>query len=141
MYITTDDLKAFLDEGELAAIRRDYEMDGVDKLHSGIEYAEGYVHDRLALIYDINSELGKTGSSRNKTLQEIIIHISIWKLCVTFPTVQLDGKRHYMYEQAMKHIDEIEKGKLLASYLPQWPTKPRRSEVVWGSNKNFDLKF
>lgn len=137
-YITTDDLKQYLDQDEIAALRRDYEDDGVDKMPSAITAAENFVADKLAQMYDIRSELGKTGTSRNTTLLGIIAHIAIWNLCATFPTVQIDSKRHYHYEEALKLLEEIEKGKLLAAYLPQWPSEPRRGNVVWGSNTQFD---
>jgi hypothetical protein len=140
-YVTTDDLKQYLDQQEIEALRRDYEDDGIDKLPQAITYAENYVADRLAQMYDIRSELAKAGTSRNTTLQGIIAHIAIWNLCASFPTVQLDGKRHYHYDQALAMLAEIEKGKLLAAYLPAWPQEPRRGEVVWGSNENIDIKF
>lgn len=140
-YLTTEDLKTFLDQQEIEALRRDYEDDGTDKLPSAISYAQNYVRDRLAQMYDIHSELGKTGSGRNSTLQEIIAHIAIWKLCATFPTVQLDGKRHYHYQEALSQLAEIEKGKLLAAYLPHWPSEPRRGDAVWGTNTSLDLIF
>ncbi len=126
MYVTTEDLKTFLDEREIAALKRDYETDEVDKLESGLNYAINYVKDRLSPYYDMETELAKTPTivenvptdPRSTTLMEIISHIAIWKLAITFPTVQLDGKRDYNYKEAMSNLDLISKGKLLATLPP-----------------------
>jgi hypothetical protein len=128
-YLTADDLKAFLDEREIATIKRDYEADGLDKMPVGIAYAENYVQDRLANRYDMQAEYAKTGTDRNSTLLEILAHIAIWKLTSTFPTVQLDGKRHYFYEEALKNLTLAEKGNLLTSL----PIKYNDGKaVIWG---------
>lgn len=109
-YLTPTDLKAFLDEAEFRALRRESETDGVDKLPSGINYAENYVKDRLSSRYNVQNEFDKTGTDRSTTLLEVVGHIAIWKLCATYPTVQIDGKRHYFYEQALETLDKIAKG-------------------------------
>jgi hypothetical protein len=115
MYLTIDDLKTFLDENEILALQREYEADGIEKIPQGIEFAEQYVRDRLNSIYNMDAELSKTGNSRSKTLLEIIAHIAIWKLAIVYPTVQVDSKRNYNYEDAMKNIDLIAKGQLLTN--------------------------
>lgn len=128
-YLTSDDLKTFLDERELATIKRDYETDGIDKLPVGISYAENFVSDRLGNRYDMATEYAKTGIDRNSTLLEILAHIAIWKLTSTFPTVQLDGKRHYFYEEALKNLTLAERGGLLTGL----PIKDETGKaVIWG---------
>lgn len=138
-YLTSDDLKTFLDESEIKAIKRNYETDTIDKLPIGISYAEAYVKDRIGNRYDMAVEYAKTGASRNTTLLEILAHIAIWKLCATFPTVQLDGKRHYNYEQALNDLKRVEKGELLSS-LPL-VSGSTVGEVVYGTNTEFDVNY
>lgn len=138
-YLTSDDLKTFLDEREIAAVKRDYEVDGADKLPVGINYAENYVKDRIGKRYDMAAEFAKTGSERSTTLLEILAHIAIWKLAATFPTVQLDGKRHYNYEEAMKNLAKVESGQLLTE-LPKI-TGTTAGEVVFGISTNTDVIY
>lgn len=139
-YITTEDLKAFLDEREIAAIKRDYEIDGTDKMPVGITYAENYVKDRLGSRFNMPSEYSKTGTNRSSTLLEIIAHLAIWKLTSTFPTVQLDGKRHYFYEQALKRLDDIATGKLEIG-LPELAVPSTAGDVVYGHNDNLEILY
>lgn len=138
-YITTDDLKTFLDEREIAALKRDYETDGEDKLPDGITYALNYVADRIGNRYDMSAEYAKTGTARSTTLIEAIAHIAIWKMAATFPTVQLDGKRHYNYEDALKTITKIERGEMLTNL----PTKTGATipGVVHGVASPTELEF
>lgn len=138
-YLTTEDLKTFLDERELEAIRRNYEQDGTDKLPVGIGYAENYLKDRIGTRYDMAVEYAKTGADRSTTLLEILSHIAIWKLAASFPTIQLEGKRHYNYEQALSDITKILKGELLTT-LPTVTTSTNGA-VVWGSTDGLDLEF
>jgi len=138
-YLTTSDLKTFLDEQELQAIRRDYETDGIDKLPIGISYAENYVKDRIGTIYDMAVEYAKTGADRSTTLLEIIAHIAIWKLAATFPTVQLDGKRYANYEQALNDIKEILAGRLLSTLTTV--TTSTQGVSSWGSSTELDIEF
>lgn len=137
-YLTSDDLNTFLDEREQAAIKRDYEVDGTDKMPIGINYALNYVKDRLGSRYDMAAEYAKTGSNRNTTLLEILAHIAIWKLAATFPTVQLDGKRHYNYEEALKNLALAEKGQLLNSL----PVLSAESGVpAWGVSESTEIIY
>lgn len=138
-YLTSHDLKTFLDEREIAAIKRDYEVDGTDKLPVGINYAENYVKDRIGKRYDMAAEYAKTGSDRSTTLLEILAHIAIWKLAATFPTVQLDGKRHYNYEEAMKNLAKVESGQLLTE-LPTI-TGTTSGDIVFGTSTNTDVIY
>jgi hypothetical protein len=138
-YLTSDDLKGFLDEREITAIKRDYETDHVDKMSAGIQYAENYVSDRLSHRFDMPAEYAKTGGQRSTTLLEIIAHIAIWKLAATFPTVQLDGKRHYFYEQALTDLDKIATGKL-STTLPVLSTTAG-GPVVYGSSIDTDINY
>ena len=137
-YLTTEDMAAFLDEREIAALKRDYEADGTDKLPIGISYAENYVKDRLAFKYDLATEYGKIEANRSTTLLEILAHIAIWKLCATFPTVQLDGKRHYNYEQALKDLDKIARGEL-GSTIPLKATA--KEAIQWGTTNQTDVIY
>ena len=137
-YITTNDLNLFLDEREIAALKRDKETDGTDKIPVGISYAENYVKDRLSNRYDIGAEYAKTGDKRNTTLLEVLAHIAIWKLCATFPTVQLDNKRHYNYEQALNDLKQIAKGDLCTN-LPI--NDPTASTPIFGTSTNFDVNY
>lgn len=131
-YITKDDLKAFLDEREIAALKRDYEKDEVDKTETGIGYAMNYVKDRLA-VFDVDTEYLKTGEDRSTTLMEIICHIAIWKLAATFPMVQLDGKRHAFYESALEDLKKVAKGEIVIDSLAlKAVDSPIPSSVVWG---------
>jgi hypothetical protein len=139
-YLTSDDLKTFLDDKELAAIKRDYEKDNTDKLPIGISYAENYVKDRLAHRYNIAAEYAKTGADRSTTLIEVLAHIAIWKLCATFPTVQLDGKRHYNYEKALEDLNTIAKGSLLST-LPALTVETQAGAVVYGQSTETDLIY
>lgn len=138
-YLTPDDLRTFLDEREIAALKRDYEVDGTDKMPIGIDYALNYVRDRIGARYDMTAEYAKTGEARSSTLLEIIAHIAIWKLAATFPTVQLDGKRHYNYEEALRDLARIESGKLLST-LPLIENTTV-GEVVHGTSTNFDVIY
>lgn len=137
-YLTIDDLKVFLDQNEINALKRATETDQVDKLPTGIQYAENYVSDRIGTRYDMAVEYAKTGTARSTTLLEILAHIAIWKLAATFPTVQLDGKRHYNYEQALSDLTKIEKGQLLAGL----PAKDTAVGVPsYGTATDLDVKF
>ena len=130
-YLTSEDFNQFLDERELATIKRDYELDGIDKLPVGINYAMNYVADRLGNRYNMATEYAKTGTNRNTTLLEILAHIAIWKLTATFPTIQLDGKRHYFYEEALKNLSRAERGQLLTGL----PLKDAEAgTAVWGTS-------
>lgn len=140
-YLTQDDLMGVLDERELAAIKRDYETDNIDKLPIGITYAENYVKDRIGSRYDMATEYAKTGEDRSTTLLGIISAIAIWKLAVSFPTIQLDGKRHYEYEQALKDLTDITKGTLLYEVLAQPATPIDEGLPVWGSNTNDEIIY
>lgn len=130
-YITTTDLKAFLDEREIAALKRDYEADQVDKTQQGIDYAMTYVQDRLG-AFDLQAEYAKEGTERSSTLMEIIAHIAIWKLAATFPMVQLDGKRHAFYEEALENLKRIARGELLITSLSLKPAGAIPADVRWG---------
>lgn len=139
MYLTTDDLRTFLDEREIAALKRDYEVDGGDKLPTGITYAQNYVRDRIGARYDLAAEYALTGSNRSTTLMEIIAHIAIWKLAAVFPTIQLDGKRHYNYEEAKRDLERIAAGKLQVT-IPLIENTTV-GEVVHGTSTNFDVIY
>lgn len=130
-YITTIDLSAFLDEREMAALKRDYERDQVDKMAAGIAYAMNYVRDRLS-VFDIDAEFVKTSTARSTTLIEIITHIAIWKLAATFPMVQLDGKRHAFYEGALEDLKRIAKGEIIIADLPLKDSDIQPSAAQWG---------
>lgn len=139
MYLTTADLNTFLDESEIAALKRDYETDGTDKMPIGISYAENFVKDRLASRYDVTAEYAKTEEARSTTLMEVIAHIAIWKLAATFPTVQLDGKRHYNYTQALDNLELIAKGKLLTT-LPAL-TESLGNAAVYGQSTQTEVIY
>lgn len=130
-YITENDLKTFLDEREINALKRDDEKDEVNKIDTGISYALSYVKERLA-AFDVDQEYNKTGEERSKTLMEIIIHIAIWKLAATFPFVQIDGKRHAFYEEAMENLKRIAKGEIIIGTLRSKAVVVNQSEAYWG---------
>ena len=137
-YLTTEDLKVFLDEREIAALKRDFENDQTDKLAVGIDYATNYITDRLGTRYDMATELAKTGADRSTTLLEVMSHIAIWKMAATYPTVQLDGKRHAFYQEAMENLTRIEKGKLLAGLPVESATV---GQPVWGVSTDSELIY
>ena len=137
-YLTTEDLKVFLDEREIAALKRDFEADEVDKLAVGITYATNYITDRLGTRYDMTTELAKIGTARSTTLLEVITHIAIWKMAATYPTVQLDGKRHAFYQEAMDNLTRIEKGQLLAG-LPV--ESASTGQPTWGVSTNSEVIY
>lgn len=130
-YITTEDLKAFLDEREMAALKRDYETDQVDKTQQGVAYAMTYVQDRLA-AFDLVDEYAKEGEERSTTLVEIIVHIAIWKLTATFPMVQLDGKRHVFYQEALDNLKRIAKGEMVIGSLSLRDPGSIPAPIRWG---------
>jgi hypothetical protein len=140
MYLTTADLNTFLDDREIAAIKRDYEADGVDKTPIGINYAESFVNDRLSSRYDMDIELSKALGDRSSTLMEIIAHIAIWKLAATFPTVQLDGKRHYNYQTALDNLALISNGKLLTS-LPPLRSGEAGNAAIYGQSTETEVIY
>jgi hypothetical protein len=140
MYLTTEDLNTFLDEREIAAIKRDYEADQVDKIPVGISYAENYVKDRLCSRYNMEIEYGKPLGEKSSTLMEIIAHLAIWKLAATFPTVQLDGKRHFNYQTALDNLELIAKGKLLTS-LPTLRPEQMGNAAIYGQSTETDVIY
>lgn len=137
-YLLTTDLKGFLDERELAALKRDYEADGTDKLLIGITYAENYVADRLGAIFSISAEYAKSGTARSTTLLEILAHIAIWKVAATFPTITLEGKRFYFYETALKDLDKIARGELAVNLSPLTETP---SVIRWGESTETEIIY
>ena len=139
-YLTETDLRQFLGQNELAALKRDYENDGVDKLPISIRYAEDYVAARLRSSFDIETELQKTELDRSTTLLEILAHIAIWKLAATFPTVEIDGKRHYFYEMALEQLKDIEAAKILLE-LPEISEEIKIDTIRYGTNTDLDIKY
>jgi len=135
-YLTIQDLATFLDENEIQALQRDTENDGENKIPSGISYAENYVKDRISHVYDMATEYAKTGDNRSTTLLEILAHLAIWKLAASFPLVQIDGKRHYNYEQALADLKDIAAGRLLSEHLPKLSDETENAGTIRSGNSS-----
>ena len=115
-YITKDDLKNFLYSEDIEQLDRSDELSNF--IEAGIGFAESYLKDRIGNIFDLDTEFQKSGDERSNTLIEVISHIAIWKLCLSSPLVDTEGKKHFNYEWALEQIKLIEQGKLLTN-LPR----------------------
>ncbi len=135
MYITETDLLQYLDEQDLSATGQS------SNIIPAINYACNLVKDRIGHVYDITAEFALTGANRSSTLVDLIADIAVWKLCKPFPMVQTDGKKHTLFQDALKRLDDIEKGKLTAGLIRLTDDNGGSKTIAWGTQENFDIKY
>ena len=135
MYINETDLLQHLDTDDLTATGETSSID------SSITYACNLVKDRLGHVYDIVAEYSKTADARSSTLVDVIADIAVWKLCKPFPMVQTDGKKDTLFQDELKRLDDIEKGKLTAGLTRLTDDNGGSKTITWGIQENFDLKY
>jgi len=135
MYINETDLLQHLDSDDLIVTGANSNID------PAINYACNLVKDRLGHVYDITAEFAKTSDLRSSTLVDVIADIAVWKLCKPFPMVQTDGKKYTLFQDALKRLDDIEKGKLTAGLTRLTDDNGGSKTIAWGTQENFDSKY
>lgn len=136
-YVTETDLNKYLTENQVKTLSRENESSSIDFIEEAIATSEAYVKDRLNYKYDMDVELAKTGSDRNKTIIKIISMLAIADLLPAFD-LYTEG-REDDFKWANDNLDMIEKGSLLSDYLPAY--SPSVGRIKYGTNDNLDLQY
>jgi phage gp36-like protein len=139
MYIAETDLLNHLDANDIAVLRRaaDTPADQNAILNAAIMYACNFVRDRISHAYDLTAEFARAGDTRSTTLVDIVCDIAVWKLSKAFITVTSDGKKYTLYTDALKRLDDIERGRLTAGLTRLTETNGSKGTILFGTTENY----
>lgn len=138
MYAHGEDLRRYLTQQQFDNIIR-VEDSSEDYAIQALEDAESYVKERLNYKYDMETELAKTGSERNRTLIKIIARLAIYDLSLAMDLLDEEGKYYQMKEEAKEDLSKIEMGTLLSDYLTF--QNEDKQTILYGTDNSSDLKY
>lgn len=128
MYITTDDFDTAIYPEVRRAISRNSQIFMDDKINIALSIAQS----KLALKYDMATELEKTGNQRNHLLLGIIKDIAIYYLYETQETVP--DHRAKRYDDAIDFLNDFKTGKSVLVGVPM-------ATITTTTNNNGTMTF
>lgn len=80
--------------------------------------AIGIITDMISGLYDIETELTKTGDERHRSLLQWIVSIAVYNLYAHIPDNEVPERVIKDYDDTLKTLDDIAKGKRPTTLTP-----------------------
>jgi hypothetical protein len=138
-FLTLNDLDTAVNRRILDMITGEDES----KLSDSEALAIGFVQGKLSSRYDLATELGRTGESRNLNLVRWMVFLTVYYLYNTVQDLDIPERVRLNYEDVSKEIVRIASGKEATDLkgiatgegvktLFQWGSSPKRSHNPFG---------
>ena len=101
-----------------------------------IEDAENYAKEYLRPRFDVETEFLKTGIDRNKSLLNVLVHISIYLMFERLNTNVLPEARSDSYNRSIQWLKDVSSGKLETTLTEKTsPENEKGYAIRWGSSE------
>lgn len=125
MFLTKEDLKSKIREGDLTRITGGDDM----VVEHALSYAVGVMRSYLAERYDTEAIFTATGETREGTLVAMGVDIAIYEIvAITQPNIDLTDRRERR-RQAIEYLTAVRDDNLPTG----WPLKPEKPDTEDGS--------
>lgn len=125
MFLTKEDLKSKIREGDLIRITAGDDM----VVEHALSYAVGLMHSYLAERYDTEAIFSAAGETREGALVAMGVDIAIYEIvAIAQPNIDLTDRRERR-RQAIEYLTAVRDDNLPTG----WPLKPDEPDAEYGS--------
>jgi phage gp36-like protein len=131
-FIQSNDYDATIHAEILTAITRNNPDVIADCEETAIEDVKGYLSSR----YDVDEIFSQTGSNRHKIIIQYVKDIAVYRMHIAHNPVKMPESRVVIYEQTVKALENIQKGRINPVGLPLLPgeNNSNTNYIKFGSN-------
>lgn len=129
-FVTLEDYRVVLRPDEMGVISQD-----PAEWHTAEDSAMALVGDYLRHRYDVTAAYARRGDSRNASLVQYVVYITVWRMVHRLPDRMGYDRRRELYEEAMQWLADVAVGKAtpdLPTYSP--PTSGDAGSPIRGGS-------